>query len=184
MPRPLTPLGLEFVAAIPVRLREDPDVEAVMHVYAREWERLRAAREQVAAGLVTPGKAADRVLRLWESLLGLPVAPVGVSVATRQATAKAYIAALLQSGTGRWWEDTVTRIAGPGWTYAEHVMGDAASPPIGTIHITLPQPSGTASYEQTKTLIEQITDAHIALAFFSSVAFTLDQSLLDNAPLV
>lgn len=139
MPRTLTAKGTEMLGSIPVRFREDPDVDAVLTCYGREAERLAATRDTVTGGLISPELADERMLPLWERLLQVPVPPANVTLLARQQSAAAYLLALRQSGTGSWWERTVDRIV----KAAESNLlleADFEDTPLGTL---IPQDDGT-----------------------------------------
>lgn len=170
MARVLTAKGLEYLASVPVGMQEDPDVQAVLHCYAKEEERRAAAREQMMGAVVTPARADDRTIGIWERLLGLEIAPAGASLATRQQTASAYLVALRRSGTGSWWEETLQRIA-PGATYTESGSG--------VIDVELPFSGATAAFARAVVLIGRVTDAHLTVNYTSALSFRLDVSKFD-----
>lgn len=194
MPHPdaITAKGRAFIDALPVRVREDPDIVAVQHCYGKEAELLDVAREGLVANAF-PEHADEAGLAWWEWLLGTTVAPVGLTVEQRRATVVAFEEALRTSGSGRWWEETLERIVGPGFDYREyHPDGQPpppgggtppSNPPPGTIIIELPFPPSAGLYAATETLIRRITDAHIDIVLTSGDGFVLDQSQLDQEPL-
>jgi hypothetical protein len=176
----------ELSLDLPPRYRDgDPDIDAVVRCYAMEVDRQRVYVDSVVAQFFL--RTADEIgLPLWEWLLGVTVAPVGQDVEQRRATIQAYRATLRSAGTGLWWEETVTRLVGPGWDYEEHVAGDATSPPEGTIRLTLPFPPSSGRYAQTELLLRRITEAHLDIVLAGSgsgAGFFLDQSQLDQEEL-
>lgn len=174
-------LTLEMLEDLPVFLREDPDVQAVIYCQAKEHERKREFIDRVRRNLF-PQHADELGMTWWEGLLALPIEPVGQSVEERRGTVLLYLAALRASGTGRWWVDTVNRLIGAGWTYEEHVAGDPGSPAAYTIVVTVPFTTDSDRFRQLEALLEQITDAHIDIVLASSASFHLDQSQLDQDP--
>lgn len=110
MVRVLTPLGAQFMAELPVQFADDPDVTAVQHVFAREFERMEEKRNALAAGLASPVRADERLLPVWERLLGLPVAPAGLTVEARQAAAGSFLERVRAGGTGAAWVAAVDRL--------------------------------------------------------------------------
>jgi hypothetical protein len=174
-------LTMELLEDLPPVLREDPDMQAIIYCQAKEHERLQQTMDRVAANLF-PQTADELGMPWWEALLGLPVEPVGQTLAQRRETVMVYLSALRASGTGRWWVDTVSRLVGPGFEYEEHIAGDGGSPPAYTIRITLPFPPEGDRFRLLEGLLQQITDAHIDLVLSSTEGFHLDQSQLDQEP--
>lgn len=120
MPAPelLTPLGLAMLEQLPPQLRGSIDYMAAIHAMARELETLEAAIEQVRAQF-NPATA-DLLLNAWEFETKLPVGGLpGQTVQQRRDTVLARLRKPF-SGEGRQWEETITAMVGPGWTYLEH----------------------------------------------------------------
>lgn len=171
-----------MLADMPPFWRDDPDVQAIVHCQAREHERKQAKLDALVANLF-PQSADASLLPAWEWLVGTTINPVGLTVAQRRDTVMAYLATLRAAGTGLWWEETVTKVVGPGWSYQEHLESDPTSPPAGTIEIVLPFAPSSSTYAQTEALLRRITDSHIDLVVTFSGGFLLDQSLLDQEAL-
>lgn len=175
--RVLTALGIEMLEGLPPVLRDSADYQAVIHACAKEVELLQAALETTRAQL-NPAHA-SLLLGVWERITRQTVAPVGKSEVERQAVITARLRKLLSSGFGSAWEEQVTALIGVGWDYKEHIPGDATSPPVGTIRITLPFPPSGSRYLEALAQIREVTHAHLEIQFTSAAGFLLDESHLD-----
>lgn len=175
--RPLTALGQQMLASLPPALRRSPDYQAIMHAASREAALLETAVEQVRAQF-NPVRA-DLLLGAWEAEVKLPVGGLGATVAQRQARILARLRKLLGSSEGLEWEQTITDLVGPGWSYLEHIEGDPSSPPASTISIALPFPPSGSSYIEALREIREVTPAHLDIRFSSGHGFILDESHLD-----
>lgn len=175
--RPLTALGLAMIADLPARLRGSSDYQAVMHAGAREVEMLEASVEQVRSQF-NPGSA-DLMLGAWEAETRLPVGGLGASIGQRQARVIVRLRKLLGVSEGLEWEQSITEIVGPGWTYLEHIEGDLTGPPASTLRIALPFPPAGSAYTEALREIREVTPAHLDIEFSSGSGFILDESHLD-----
>lgn len=181
MPDPsvLTPRGLAMLAMLPPQVRESPDYQGVIHAQAREVELLESKIEAVRAQL-NPLTADELLLKAWEALLGLTVEPVGLTVAQRRTTIVAFLQRLKTSPFGSDWEENVTRLVGPGWTYAEHDGSDPSSPPPYTIRVQLPFAPTSRLYLLLERLLRDITPANLDIELQYVGGFILDESQLDQ----
>lgn len=173
-------LTRQHLNELPPVIAEDPDIQAVVQVYALEAERLSARLDLLRANLFV--QTADELgLPFLERQLRITVNPVGQTVVQRRETILALLKAVKASGEGSDWVRLVDGFVGQaGWTYQEHVEGDPTSPPMYTVRVNLPfAPSGNA-YEQVRSRIREVTPAHIALVFSSTGGFLLDQSQMDQ----
>lgn len=179
MPDPalLTERGELYRSWLPVIFRDSPEHLAVVHALAVETERLEDAIETVRLQFFP--QTADVLLKAWEFELRTTVEPVGQTVAQRRNTVLALLARS-SSETGLDWQANVTRLIGPGWSYEEHIAGDATSPPANTVRVVLPFPPGSDLYTQTERLLRDITPAHLDLQLQFSSGFLLDESQLDQ----
>lgn len=170
MPDPslLSPTGLQMLSELPPQLRGSYDYMAVVHAYAREIDLAEAAIEQLRAQM-NPATA-DILLPAWESTVKLPVGGNGADIPTRRAAVIARLQKVLTSAEGTQWISTLDSLIGPGWSYTE---GN------GIIDIILPQPSGSATFDELVEQIRNVTPAHLELSITSSSAFQLDISEMD-----
>lgn len=180
MPDPalLTPLGQSFRDSAPVVVRDDPDYLGVWHSTARELERLAAAVETVRAQLFP--QTADVLLAAWEFLSRITVEPGGQTIEQRRATVMAMLLKSSASPAGSDWVANVTALVGAGWTYSEHIPGDPASPPEGTLRIHVPFAPDADLYMLTERLLRDITPAHLDIELTFAGGFVLDESQLDQ----
>lgn len=181
MPDPalLTERGREWLESLPVPLRDDPDVQAVIHVQAREADRREEYLTAILDGFF-PQRAAELGLRMWEVLLRLRVAPPGWTVQQRRDAVLAALRSLPEPQTGRGWERTAEKLVGQGFTYQEHDPAAPAEPPPYTILVELPFPAGAPQFEFARTVLRRITPAAWSLTITSGEGFTLDRSQLDQ----
>lgn len=116
-----------MLADCPPVLARDVYFQAAVGAMANEMQRLqdtanaiRTALLPVSANDVTVlnGNAVVPMLSLLETLLGLPVAPVGVPVATRRASVLSRLQTR-NSSAGSDWVALINAILGPGWSYVE-----------------------------------------------------------------
>lgn len=174
--RILTPLGEEMRDSLPPVLRESPDYLAIIHAIAKECELAVAAIETVRRQF-NPAHA-DLLLGVWERITRQTVNPP-LTIAERQAAVTARLRKMLTIGEGSAWEEQVSAIVGIGWSYEEHIPGEPASPPAGTLRITLPFPPEGSRYAEALLRIREVTPAHLKIEFASASGFLLDESLMD-----
>lgn len=128
------PLTTEkMLAMLPPFVASSKDVQATVAVLGNEIDRLHVARGVVRAQ-ATP-QTADLLLGAWESVLGIPVAPVGLTIAQRRTTVVGYMQRLKSIATGPEWVAALTRLIGTQWTYEEYI------PPTQRISNLVPNPS-------------------------------------------
>jgi hypothetical protein len=168
---------------LPPVLHNDPDIRAVVYCYAREGARQEATVDDLIAQFF-PQHATELGLAWWEALLRTTRSPAGEDVAQRRATVMSLLQKMSASPSGTDWVANVTMLAGAGWTYAEHVPGDASSPPEYTVLITLPFPPASSLYALTEALLREVTPAHLDIILAYSGGFVLDQSQLDQEPVI
>lgn len=174
----LNALGATYRAALPVVFRDSPDHLAVLNAITKEMQRLEDAIETVRLQFFP--QTADILLKVWEAQLGTTVEPASQTVAQRRNTVIAYLHRLSATPSGLDWVANVTRLIGPGWTYKEHIVGDATTPPANTIRITLPFPPTASLYAQVESLIRAITPAHLDIELFSATGMQWDLSQWDQ----
>lgn len=175
----ITDRGWEMLEELPHFLRDDPDIRAVIHCYAKESERMEDALEGVRDEL-NPLTASTVGLAWWESLLRLPVNPLGGTLSGRRTLAARRMRSLVADPSGLNWVQRVTdRLGGQPWSYEEHVPGDLGTPPAQTLRVTIPSTPGTTLWDSQVAAVREETAAELALDFESAAGFILDQSQLD-----
>lgn len=143
---------------MPPYLADDYYVQAIIDSHARELQRVEDTTTAVLRTMF-PGSADDTFgfLSLWESVLGLPVAPSGASVEQRRSK----VVAGLQkqnAGAGSGWIALLTEaLGGSAWAYVE---ANPVTDPY-EVHIFIPYAGGSYSAEQVALLARQITPAHL-----------------------
>lgn len=178
MARVITERGRELLADLPPMYRDDPDIQAVITCYARESERVDDSIIELRNQLFP--HLADTLLKAWEALVGTTLEPAGQTVEERRQLVLALLRRLRASAEGREWEDDVTALVGPGWSYEEHIPGDVTSPPADTLRIVLPFPPTSGSFAQIEAELRDITPAHVDLIVTSAGGFYLDSSQMDQ----
>lgn len=114
----LTDTARRLLADLPPFEQDSPTIQRVVDTMARELDRVDAAVTAVKAEVVPSTSAV--VLRAWEALFKLPIAPVNKTLAQRRAAVVAYLTALGSSGSGEDWEASMTALLGSGWSYTEY----------------------------------------------------------------
>lgn len=175
--RPLTDMGRAMLADLPPQLQGSSDYQAIMHAGAREVEMLEASIEQTRSQF-NPASA-DIMLGAWEAEVRLPVGGQGATIGQRQLRVITRLQKLLGQSEGLEWEDAITKLVGPGWTYLEHIEGDLTGPPAYTLRIALPFPPSGSAYIEALREIREFTPAHLEILFDSGAGFILDESRLD-----
>jgi hypothetical protein len=175
--RPITDTGWRMLDMLPWALQDSVDYQAVLHAASREVDRMEAALGTVTAQF-SPASA-DILLGAWEAQVRLPVGGFGTSLAQREARVLYRVRKILGANEGREWERNVTDLVGEGWTYQEHIPGDATTPPVDTLRISLPFPPGASAYANALVQIREFTPAHLEIEFQSLGGFMLDESQLD-----
>jgi hypothetical protein len=173
--RPLTPLGWEMLRDLPPVLEEDPHYRAVIHAYAWEVDLLQDRVNRLIAAL-QPATEDELGLPLWEALLHL--SPSG-SRQSRSRVVQSNIQRVGGATEGRDWEDAVTKLIGPSWTYREHQAGVTGTPPAYTVRVILPYPPTSDRYGDVRRLLREITPAHLDLEVIYEGGFLVDYSQLD-----
>ena len=110
----LHPRTLELLQMYPPMFRRDPTIMGILDVDARELDRLESAIQE-AIDASTPTNASERYLPYWEGLFGLPINPTDRTVSQRRSLLQAYMRRI--KGGGQNWEDRVTDLIGPSWSY-------------------------------------------------------------------
>jgi hypothetical protein len=181
MPDPsvLNDLGAAMRDQLPPILRGSYDYLAVINAVSKELTLVEAAIETVRAQF-NPATA-DVLLNAWEYQLKLPVGGLGAPVAQRRQSVITRLQKVLSGGEGREWEQSISALVGPGWSYLEHDPANSSSPADGIILITVPFASGSSQFIEAQNQIRDITDAHLEIEFESTAEFELDVSQLDES---
>jgi hypothetical protein len=161
--------GQELLDLLPPYEQSDPNVQAVQDVVGREFARIEAHRAAMLR-TVHPATADDTYggLSLWESTLGLPIAPPGASLDARRSRVKS---ALLATSAGADWEAAIGEAAATeSWAYTEE--------PGYLIVITVPWGAGTYQFGSVEQLARRITPAHLNVIVTTGTGFILGQSQL------
>jgi hypothetical protein len=147
---------VDMVSELPQYERAAIEIQAVLHAVANELQRLEAARQALILNFLPA--TADALLPMFEQLLALPINPP-LRLASRQQLVLATMRRLKGQGRGLDWEDTITQLVGPGWSYQEHDPNDANSPPPNTVMIQIPQAYAGIGWP----FIRDLTPAHLAI---------------------
>jgi hypothetical protein len=156
--RELSAKGQELLAMMPPYFSDAPYVQTIIDAHARELQRIEDAAAAVLRTMF-PATADDTYgfLSLWESILGLPVAPGGTTLAARRAKVLAGLQKQ-NAGAGSGWIALMNEaLGGSPWAYVE---ANPVTDPY-EVHIFIPFAGGSYSAEQVATLARQITPAHL-----------------------
>lgn len=132
----LTVEAQRMLSILPPYLGGAIDARAVIGALSNEVARLDAAAEVLRANYFPA--TADAYLRVWESLLGLAIAPLDKTLAQRRNGVLSFMQSITSSGSGLDWQANLSRLIGTGWAYKEHIPGDPGSPAPFTLLVTIP----------------------------------------------
>jgi uncharacterized protein YmfQ (DUF2313 family) len=185
MPVTLSDKARTMLADMPPYEADEPFVQAVIAAYANEFERIEDAAVAIQNALF-PARAADvalpeigviaRIMSMWESFLGLPVAPAGVSVTERRNKINAHIRKRHSAEGADWVANLTEAIGATPWTYQEG-PGDY----VVTLHIPFDSTSYSAS--QMMALAREMTPAHLDVVPVFNEGFLVGISLVGVEPL-
>lgn len=183
-PRVLSDKAQTLLADLPPFLREDGMVQGVVQAQAGELQRIEDAATAIL-GAIFPAEAQDlvvqtrwtaRMLSMWESMVNLPVAPVGVVTTERQAKVLAHIQGR-NSGAGSDWIRTLSQAIGStAWTHQE-------GPGAYTVTITVPASTGSYLLGQIGAIARLITPAHLDIIVSGGAGFIVGVSRVGIEPL-
>jgi hypothetical protein len=108
----------DLLGEVPPFERSAYEIQTVLEVVANELLRLEQARQAVILNFLPA--TADALLPMFEQLLGLPVNPPGLTLASRQQLVLATMRRLKGQGRGLDWVATITALFGTSWSYQEH----------------------------------------------------------------
>lgn len=166
----LTPHSLELINSLPGWAREDPDLRALMHCFAKETDRILEHARSVRDGAI-PYRTGYPAW--WLHILDVPEPPGSPTIADERAAVVAALRRAIPDPSGATWQDAVTALVGPGWTYVE----DAAT---YTLTIEIPYPPDSDFFRNLTRLIRTFTPAHLDIVVNSSSIFRVDVSDLDT----
>lgn len=177
-PALLTPLGKQFLSEMPLWLRDDPNTIAIQHALAKEHERLQAKIE-LTRDQFFPQRATV-LLAAWEAMVKASADPTVTTDEQRQDRLMAMLPRMIEEASGLSWEEAITNLIGPVWSYQEHVEGDPSTPPAYTVRIVVPFAPASDLYMLTESFIRVITPANTDIQLQFEGGFLLDESQLDQ----
>lgn len=174
MPHPdaITALGHQLLDDLPPRVREDPDIKAVVHCYAKESERQQEMAERVRDNLMV--RRIDELgIPWWERLYKLPD-PGGMNTEERRSRVVARAARTApRVSAGEFVEDMNALVGSGSWSYEEEYPA---------IRVATAFAPGSEAYLRLEAQIRGLTSfpAHLDIILESAEGFILDQSQLDQ----
>lgn len=151
---PVSDKGNLMLEDLHPQFAESPTVRAVMDAVARELQRVEDTTQAVREAIL-PYQASDTygTLKMWELMLGLPVAPAGVTLQTRQSLVAAGVHKR-RAASGADWSALISQALGSvAWTQTESGY---------TVTVLIPQASGFVP-GQVAALLRRITPAHLQI---------------------
>ena len=170
MPVALSERGTEMLDMLPPYLADEPYVQQVIDVEARELERIEATANLIREKMM-PTRADDTfdLLAIWETTLGLPVKPAGQSVEARR---NKVLVAFRKIATGADWVATMTDAVGSGnWTHQE-------GPSDYTVLIEQPHAVGSFEAAMVESIARRISPAHLQVAITDTDGFIVGISIV------
>lgn len=174
MARVLTADHREVLEQIPGWAQDAPEHQALAIVFANESARMRTKAQEVRDGMI-PVRANALTLPLWELMLKLQVNPPGLGVAERRGLVIGKLLAAPPDPSGTTWQQRVTSIIGPTWTYEEEAEQ--------TIKVSVPWGTGTQEFQLARRVLRATIPAAWELNLVSEGGFILDESELDEQQL-
>jgi uncharacterized protein YmfQ (DUF2313 family) len=158
-----------MIATMPPYYRGNPVVEATLDAGGRELQRIEDRAAFIKLGFY-PQLADDtyKQLSMWELLLNLPVAQVGVSLTVRRNLILARLNGRGLSSGSAWIAAMNQAMGGTPWTYQEGPTGY-------TVSIYMSFSSTSFSSVQVQQLARAITPAHIDIAVIYSQGFIVGE---------
>lgn len=164
-----------ILADLMPEMSEDTSVQIVIDALARELQRIEDAGYDIVQRMFAHN-ADDkyRTLGMWESMLGLPVEPPGIDLATRQNAVQALVQSR-NSSSGLEWINLITIVLGSsGWTHQE-------GPSAYTVTLRVPYVAGGIVAGQLTRVAQRFTPAHLNLAATYDEGFLIGVSLMGDA---
>lgn len=166
MPRIVGTRAQAMLDLLPPYLAVDPNMIGVCIAVGNEIELLQQSGLDFAHKFF-PANADDdfNTLGIWESLLGLPVMPPGISVEKRRAAVVSHFRAR-SVAEGKEWVARLSEALGVGWTHEE-------GPGPYQITIRFPYAAGGYTPEVAVAFARAITPAHIDIVATFSEGFLI-----------
>lgn len=177
MPRVLTAPARKVMDDLPPYFWDDPFTQAVLNAGANELARVDQAAHTIAQKAIPSRSDNDyRLLGIWEWIVGLPVEPVGRTIAERRTRVLAHLRGR-GDGRGSTWQTRMNEVIGSStsWTYVEN------SPGPGQIEITIPYSVGGVRTAWIESITRAITPANLEIVMRYDRGFVLDVSTLGDA---
>lgn len=169
----MTPLGRQILNELPAWAQNEPLYRAAAHIWSKESERMQERARQVRDAAV-PAAKSPLLLRVWETMLHLPIEPPEKNELERWEAVLARLRRAIEDPSRTGWIARVTEQIGLGWVYEEE------GPDV--IKVTVPFPAGSERFIFARSVLEAEIPAAWQLVLGSSGGFTLDQSKLDKEP--
>lgn len=112
-------------------------------------------------------------LSIWERMLGLSENPAAMSLAERRDRVVAFARKRAGQASGLAWEEGVSALIPAGWSYEEHVEGDAGTPAANWLRVFLPFGSTQSTAEDARKLLRSMTPAHLELEIVYGEGFII-----------
>lgn len=164
-------LATETLDDLPVYYEGDPIAEGVVGTLAREVERLEAEGLAIAEQFLS-SNADDTYgfLAVYESELGLPIAPPGRSVAQRQEAVRGALSVRYSPKASAWSYRVTTVLGTSDWVMVPHYPDDN----ILTLYV--PFPPGSEEFDSVETLLRPFTPAALDLQVTGGAGFIVGVS--------
>lgn len=165
----------ELLADYPPFLQDSQVFRETLDVLVRELVRIDGAASRLREKFF-PHNADDefRTLGMWEKLFGLPVEPVGATVAARRSAVVALYQSMNEASGAGWAQTLDTLLGGAPWSYQE-------GPADYSILLTVPYAGGTYSASQVAQIARRITPAHLDIVSTFDEGFLVGVSLVGDA---
>lgn len=158
-----------MLATIPSYYNGNSFLEGIFDAVGRELQRVEDRANAIRQGFF-PQNADDtyKLLSLWELLLGLPVAPAGVTVTVRTNLVLARLNGRSLSSGAAWVATVNQAMGGTPWTYTEGP---------GAYQVTIYFSFSSTSFNsvQVQQIARGLTPAHIDLAAAYSQGFIVGE---------
>lgn len=164
-----------LLADLPHYYRGDRDAERFLIAVGNELERIEAFLDAFRFGYF-PQNADDTygLLGLWEASLGLPVMPPDATVLARRNQVMVALRKRKSGPSAKWMDNVTTALGSDQWTYAEN------TPDPYQLTITLPDAPGSYNVSLVRSLLRQITPAHLEMVTGYRTGFAVDVSTVDE----
>lgn len=170
--RTLAPITDRMFSRVPPYYRDSTFMQAFLDAMGREVQRIQDKADELRLQLY-PQNADDTfgILSLLETIFGLPVAPTGVSLATRQALVHAYLAGRDLSSAIGWYAAMSSGLGSTLWSFEE-------GPDDNQVTIAIPFSTGTFTSVQVLKLARVLTPAHIEIIVIYDEGFVVGEGIV------